>query len=203
MEWGWWRRSITQTILLNQSIKTNVKVRHVTKVGVAHTISSFFRLGIGPDGKPLPQANKKKQFFRMYPVQVVNQDGSTYTINHRSHSQVFIFPFRHTPIPQGSTPDSHVTTRPIDSYSRGDRGEGGSQASCQRESLRGGSGGGGGRVGSGRIQTPHWSIVCNKHYIILRNTSLVNQLTICSFKTIIMIIIIGWREVLMKGKSTQ
>lgn len=41
------------------------------------------RLGIGPDGKPLPQANKKRVHPRMYPVLLVNQDGSTYTIQHR------------------------------------------------------------------------------------------------------------------------
>ena len=41
------------------------------------------RLGIGPDGKPLPIPNNKRVLPRLYKVLVVNQDGSTYTINHR------------------------------------------------------------------------------------------------------------------------
>ena len=41
-----------------------------------------FRLGIGPDGKQLPIPNTRKLFPRMYPVMVVNQDGSTYQIRH-------------------------------------------------------------------------------------------------------------------------
>ena len=65
--------------------------------------NSNSRLGIGPDGKPLTQPNKKKLHPRMYPVLVVNQDGSTYTVRHRSlpttprfHSVVL--PFRRTPL---------------------------------------------------------------------------------------------------------
>ncbi len=42
-----------------------------------------FRLGVGPDGKPLPTPNNKRVFPRMYESLVVNQDGSTYTIGHR------------------------------------------------------------------------------------------------------------------------
>ena len=52
----------------------------------------FYRLGIGPDGKPLPIPNTKKLFPHMYPCLVVNQDGSTYHINHRYPHHIITLP---------------------------------------------------------------------------------------------------------------
>ncbi|KAL5486544.1 hypothetical protein EMCRGX_G019041 [Ephydatia muelleri] len=43
----------------------------------SRTARRLERLGIGPDGKPLPMGNSKKIFPRMYKALVVNQDGST------------------------------------------------------------------------------------------------------------------------------
>lgn len=50
------------------------------------------KLGIGPDGKPLPIPNTKKLFPRMYPCLVVNQDGSTYHINHCHPHHIITLP---------------------------------------------------------------------------------------------------------------
>ena len=51
-----------------------------------------YRLGIGPDGKPLPIPNVKKVYPRMYPVLVVNQDGSSYHIRHTTPHQIITLP---------------------------------------------------------------------------------------------------------------
>lgn len=52
----------------------------------------FFRLGIGPDGKPLPIPNTRKLFPCMYPVLVVNQDGSSYNIRHTTPHRIITLP---------------------------------------------------------------------------------------------------------------
>ena len=54
--------------------------------------SPFDRLGIGPDGKPLPIANPKNIFPRLYKCLLVNQDGSTYHIYHHYPHKIITLP---------------------------------------------------------------------------------------------------------------
>ena len=55
---------------------------------------SYFssRLGIGPDGKPLPRPNPKKLYPRLYKTLLVQADGSTYTIGHRFPHRILALP---------------------------------------------------------------------------------------------------------------
>ena len=110
---------------------------------------SHSRLGIGPDGAPLPQPNKKRLHPRMYPVLVVNQDGSTYTIRHRSipnlprfHSPVPNIPRFHSPVPQVPTPDLGSASGPGDPLTGGEGGEREGKEGGQGESVRRGRHGG-------------------------------------------------------------
>ena len=50
------------------------------------------RLGIGPDGRPLPIANPKTIVPRMFKCLVVNQDGSTYHIYHHYPHKIITLP---------------------------------------------------------------------------------------------------------------
>ncbi|XP_064386484.1 large ribosomal subunit protein mL55-like [Halichondria panicea] len=50
------------------------------------------KLGIGPDGKPLPTPNVRKVFPKMYKLLMVNQDGSTYTVRHRYPHRMVTLP---------------------------------------------------------------------------------------------------------------
>lgn len=50
------------------------------------------RLGIGPDGKPLPRPNPKKLYPRLYNTLLVQPDGSTYTIRHRFPHEILALP---------------------------------------------------------------------------------------------------------------
>lgn len=52
----------------------------------------FERMGVGADGKPLPIPNTKKVHPRMYRVLMVNQDGSSYTIRHRTPHRIVTLP---------------------------------------------------------------------------------------------------------------
>ena len=65
---------------------------YIDAVCVENAVILSSRLGIGPDGKPLPIANTKKVFSRMYPVLVVNQDGSSYRIRHTTPHQIITLP---------------------------------------------------------------------------------------------------------------
>ena len=126
-----------------QGLQENAKVCVFGLIPVPYPPHS--RLGIGPDGKPLPQPNKKRIHPRMYPVLVVNQDGSTYTIRHRS-SPLFPsphIPFRHSPVPQDPTPDPGTAAGPRDTDPGGERGEREGETSGQGEGLRGRRCGGG------------------------------------------------------------
>ena len=51
--------------------------------GLSKAAKRLEKLGVGPDGKPLPTPNYKRIHPRMYKVLMVNQDGSTYTARHR------------------------------------------------------------------------------------------------------------------------
>lgn len=51
--------------------------------GLSKAAKRLEKLGLGPDGKPLPMPNYKRIHPRMYKVLMVNQDGSTYTTRHR------------------------------------------------------------------------------------------------------------------------
>lgn len=51
--------------------------------GLSKAAKRLEKLGLGPDGKPLPMPNYKRIYPRMYKVLMVNQDGSTYTVRHR------------------------------------------------------------------------------------------------------------------------
>ena len=51
--------------------------------GMSKAAKRLEKLGLGPDGKPLPMPNYKRIYPHMYKVLMVNQDGSTYTIRHR------------------------------------------------------------------------------------------------------------------------
>lgn len=51
-----------------------------------------YRLGIGPDGKPLPIPNTKRLYPRLYPCLIVNQDGSTYQIYHHYPYEIITLP---------------------------------------------------------------------------------------------------------------
>ncbi|CAI8052451.1 39S ribosomal protein L55, mitochondrial, partial [Geodia barretti] len=73
-----------------QGLQENAKVSVFGLIPVPYPPHS--RLGIGPDGKPLPQPNKKRIHPRMYPVLVVNQDGSTYTMRHRTPLRILALP---------------------------------------------------------------------------------------------------------------
>ena len=50
------------------------------------------RLGIGPDGKPLPRPNPQKLYPRLYKTLLVQADGSTYTIHHRFPHKILALP---------------------------------------------------------------------------------------------------------------
>ncbi len=56
------------------------------------TIAPHCRLGIGPDGKPLPIANPKGIFPRMYKCLIVNQDGSTLHAFHPYPHKIITLP---------------------------------------------------------------------------------------------------------------
>ncbi|CAI8052450.1 39S ribosomal protein L55, mitochondrial [Geodia barretti] len=72
-----WQRRLLSLIFARQSSRASKRM---------------LKLGIGPDGKPLPQPNKKRIHPRMYPVLVVNQDGSTYTMRHRTPLRILALP---------------------------------------------------------------------------------------------------------------
>ena len=50
------------------------------------------RLGIGPDGQPLPRPNPKKLYPRLYQTLLVQADGSTYSVRHRFPHKILALP---------------------------------------------------------------------------------------------------------------
>ena len=86
--------------------------RHAS--GLSKAAKRLEKLGLGPDGKPLPVANYKKIYPRMYKVLMVNQDGSTYTVRHRWVTNFFseekILVFVGTPILENLTHDEPIST---------------------------------------------------------------------------------------------
>ena len=94
-----------------------------------------YSVGIGPDGHPLPIMNFRKLYPRMYPCIIVNQDGSSYHIEHEYPHHIITLPLDKSTLSEEELMVSMVSLETLISYAMSITGQEQGKEDCSTEEI--------------------------------------------------------------------